>query len=1024
MPEAPSPAMLRMATSPAKRERWGLAQRLRKETQAEVLFGVADRGRYATDASIYQVEPIGVVVPRRIEDVTATLAIAREEGIPVLARGGGTSQCGQTVNRALVVDFSKHLRRVLYIDPAARTALVEPGIVLGHLNAALKPHGLFFPVDPSTHARCTIGGMAGNNSCGSKSIRYGLMADNVNAIDALLADGTRHRFGLLPDNLGADMPARIADLVQRLRALGASEAEEIAARFPRQLRRVGGYNIDALTPASRAAGRENLARLLVGSEGTLAVSAAIELALQPIKPRKVVGICQFPSFRAAMEATKHLVALDPEAVELVDRTMIDLGRGIPIYRPLIERMLINEPDSLLLVEFHGHDDAPLLAKLNELETAMADLGHPGQVVRAIDASFQAGIAEVREAGLNIMMSMKGDAKPVSFIEDCAVGLDDLADYTERLNDVFARHGTKGTWYAHASVGCLHVRPVLNMKDPADVTTMHAVAEECFALVREYKGSHSGEHGDGLARSEFHQSMFGPRIVHAFETVKDAFDPTALLNPNRIVRAPRMDDRTLFRYHPDYAPGTGFTPQLDWSAHPGPLGGMLGAVEMCNNNGTCRAFDAGVMCPSYRVTRDEEHVTRGRANTLRLALTGQLGPDAMASDEVAAAMSLCVSCKGCRRECPTGVDMAKMKIEVLAARAARHGLSRRDRIIAALPRIAPLASRMRLVANARNHSPTLRRLGARWFGLAADRPLPAWDANPFQDNEIDALLTPATPPVMPTIPPVMPATLPVMPAKAGIQTPRPDMHVAALDSRFRGNDGGERVFLLADTFNRWFEPENLRAAIRVLRTAGYRVMLPSAGKRPLCCGRTYLAAGLVQQARAEARRTLAALSGDHPVIGLEPSCLLTLRDEFPALLPGSATRDLAARAMLLSEFLARENPPLPLRAMPLTAHVHGHCHQKSFGAFPDALSVLRRIPELTVQPIVSSCCGMAGAFGYQAETLPVSKAMAEAALIPAVRAAAPDALIVADGTSCRHQIADLAGREAVHSVRVLDQALIA
>ena len=642
----------------------GLARLLSREIRGEVLFDRASRGRYSTDASIYQVEPLGVIVPETIDDVAAALAIAREAGIPVLPRGGGTSQCGQTVNRALVMDCSKYLRRVLHVDTDAGSVRVEPGITLGALNTALRPHGVFFPVDPSTHARCTIGGMAGNNSCGSKSIRYGLMADNVRAIDAILADGTRHRFDAVPDNLGADMPARIADLIQRLRVLGASEAEEIAARFPRQLRRVGGYNIDALTPGARASGRDNLARLLVGSEGTLAFSAALELTLHPIKPRKMLGICQFPTFRKAMEAARHIVALDPEAVELVDRTMIDLGRSIPIYRATIDEMLIGEPDSLLIVEFHGHEDEPLRAKLRQLEELMADLGHP-DVVRAIKPGFQADIAAVREAGLNIMMSMKGNGKPVSFIEDCAVDLDDLADYTERLNTVFEKHGTKGTWYAHASVGCLHVRPVLNMKDPADVAKMRAVAEETFALVREYKGSHSGEHGDGLARSEFHTQMFGERIVRAFETVKEAFDPTGMLNPNRIVQPPRMDDRTLFRYGPGYGPAPDFAPKLDWSEHPGPLGGLLGAVEMCNNNGACRAFDSGVMCPSFRVTRDEQHLTRGRANTLRLALTGQLGAEAMHSDAVADAMKLCVSCKACRRECPTGVDMAKMKIEVTA-----------------------------------------------------------------------------------------------------------------------------------------------------------------------------------------------------------------------------------------------------------------------------------------------------------------------------------------------------------------------
>jgi len=952
-----------------------LAQRLRHETEGEVLFGRADRGRYATDASIYQVQPVGVLVPRTTADVAATLAIAREFGVPVLPRGGGTSQCGQTVNRALVVDCTKHLRRVLEVDAGARTAWVEPGLVLGHLNASLKPHGLFFPVDPSTHSRCTLGGMAGNNSCGSKSIRYGLMADNVLAVDAMLADGTRHRFGALPDNLGDAVPAGVATLIQRLRALGAAEADEIAARFPAQLRRVGGYNIEVLTPAARRAGRENLARLLVGSEGTLAFSAAIQLALQPILPRKMLGICQFPTFRAAMEASRHLVQLGPEAVELVDRTMIDLGRSIPIYRATIDRMVQGEPDSLLIVEFHGDADDPLLGKLAELDTLMADLGWPGAVVRATDPAFQASVAEVREAGLNIMMSMKGDGKPVSFIEDCAVGLDDLADYTERLNDVFARYGTKGTWYAHASVGCLHVRPVLNMKDPADVATMRAVAEECFALVREYKGSHSGEHGDGIVRSEVHESMVGPRIVRAFEAVKDAFDPASLLNPGRVVHAPRMDDRSLFRYGPDYAAMPGFTPKLDWSAYPGPLGGMLAAVEMCNNNGTCRKFDAGSMCPSYRVTRDETHLTRGRANTLRLALTGQLGADAMASDDVAEAMALCVSCKACRRECPTGVDMAKMKIEALAARAARHGVGRRARLVAELPRYARLASALAPLANLRNRMPVLARLSERALGLATTRSLPVWSSAPFRDAEA-----------------------------AAAPAPKGD------------------VLLLADTFNRYFEPENLRAAIRVLAAAGYRAVLPEHAGRPLCCGRTYLSAGMVDQARAEARRTLAALAGTLPVVGLEPSCLLTLRDEFPAMLPGPDTAGLSARASLLSEFLVRENVQLPVGAFAARAHVHGHCHQKSFGAFPDALATLRQVPGLDVQPITSSCCGMAGAFGYQAETQDASVAMAEAGLLPAVRAAGEDDLIVADGTSCRHQIADLSGRRATHSVMVLDRAL--
>ncbi len=612
---------------------------------------------------------------------------------------------------------------------------------------------------------------------------------------------------------------------------------------------------------------------------------------------------------------------------------------------------------------------------------------------------------MREAGLNIMMSMKGDGKPVSFIEDCAVGLDDLADYTERLNDVFERHGTKGTWYAHACVGCLHVRPVLNMKDAADVRTMRAVAEECFALVREYKGSHSGEHGDGIVRSEFHESMFGPRIVRAFEAVKDAFDPAALLNPNRVVRPPRMDDRTLFRYPPEYAADPGFTPALDWSAHPGPLGGMLSAVEMCNNNGTCRSFDAGSMCPSYRVTRDERQLTRGRANTLRLALTGQLGAAALAGDDVAAALKLCVSCKACRRECPTGVDMARMKIEASAARARRHGVRLRERLVAELPRYAPWASRVPGLMNLRNRWGVLRRLSERVLGFSAARALPEWHARPFRDAEVGA-------------------------GAAARPHPGPLPRERERGALSPGRGLGE---------GRPPAPSEGRAAVRrhvqpVLRAGEPAGGGAGAARRPgsaRCCRRARCAAaaricppGWWSEARAEARRTLAALAGDLPVVGLEPSCLLTLRDEFTALLPGPAAEALAGRAMLIGEFLARHAPDVAFAPVAARAHVHGHCHQKAFGALPESLAVLGRVPGMEVVPIQSACCGMAGSFGYQAETQAESRAMAEASLLPAVRAAGAADLVVADGTSCRHQIAELGGRTAVHSVVVLDRALSA
>jgi Fe-S oxidoreductase len=584
----------------------------------------------------------------------------------------------------------------------------------------------------------------------------------------------------------------------------------------------------------------------------------------------------------------------------------------------------------------------------------------------------------------VMMSMKQEGKPVSFVEDCAVPLPHLADYTERLNAIFAKHGTRGTMYAHASEGCLHVRPVLNLKLEKDVKAMRAIAEETFEMVREYKGSHSGEHGDGLVRSEFHETMFGSRIIADFREVKHRFDPDNVLNPGKIVDAPAMDQRALFRYPPDYSVAELKT-ALDWSAYPGAGGGFQGAVEMCNNNGACRKLEGGVMCPSYRATRNEKDVTRGRANTLRLAISGQLGQDALASDAMMDTLKLCVSCKACRHECPTGVDMAKMKIEVLAARVASHGLSFGDRLVGYLPRYASLAARFAPLANWRNNSPLLRKLFEKFAGISARRALPVWRRDVFRP-EAEAI----------------------------------------------GPAQGREVVLFADTFNRAYERENLEAALRVLVAGGYRVHLPTPvdGGRPLCCGRTFLSAGLVDEARAELDRLVTTYAPfaarGVPIIGLEPSCLLTLRDELLSLRSDGAAKAVSAHALLFEEFLVREAEAgllrLPLGPVDSKAVVHGHCHQKSFGAFKPVEQALRLVPELKVEMIESSCCGMAGAFGYGADTYQASMEMAELSLLPAVRGADAAALIVADGTSCRHQIADGTDRAALHVARVLAMSL--
>ena len=967
----------------------GLERRLKAHLLGEVEFDAFTRGRYATDASHYQIMPLGVVAPRSVKEAEHALAIAREEGVSVLARGAGTSQAGQAINSSLVLDCSKYLDHLIELDVPGRRCVVEPGIVLDELNRRLKPHGLWFPVDISTGSRATIGGMVGNNACGARSLRYGNTRENVVSIDAMLADGTGAHFGPVARDL-SDLPptSPLLPLARDLLQLAAREADEIEARFPKVQRRVGGYNLDSLLPGRNDL---NLAHILVGSEGTLAFSTRIELKLSPLLGRRAVGACHFGSFFRAMDAAQHIVKLAPIAVELVDCTMLGLARDIAMFRPTIDAVVRGDPEAVLFVEFAEDDQYHNLRRLMDLRDLMGTLGYGwnktgakwGGVVEIFDPKLQAAITETRTAGLNIMMSMKEEGKPVSFVEDCAVPLEHLAEYTAKLTDIFAKHGTRGTWYAHASVGCLHVRPVLNLRREHDVKAMRAIAEEAFDLVLAYKGSHSGEHGDGIVRSEFHEKMFGTRLVRAFEDVKQQFDPKGFYNPGKIVRAPKFDDRRLLRYAPDYR-AENIRTSLDWSAYPGAGDGFQGAVEMCNNNGACRVLTGGVMCPSYRVTRDERDVTRGRANTLRLAITGQLGADALTSDDMAETLKLCVSCKACRRECPTGVDMARMKIEVQAARAAKRGLSLHDRLIGYLPRYAPLAAKWAKLANMRNDAPRLRRWSERYLGLSARRSLPRWRADPWRE-----------------------------PARTPGAEARP-------------------VVFFADTFNRYFEPENIDAALAVLAAAGYEVHLPSAadGRRPLCCGRTFLAVGLIDEARREAQRCAAALAPflerGIPFIGLEPSCMLGFRDEIPALVRGDDGRGLAAHALLFEEFLAREAKAgtlkLSLRPVAKRALLHGHCHQKSFAVMPAVETVLNLVPELAVETVDSSCCGMAGAFGYGADTIDVSLKMAELSLLPAVRRADSDTLVVADGTSCRQQIKDGSGREALHVARVLAMSL--
>jgi FAD/FMN-containing dehydrogenase/Fe-S oxidoreductase len=1012
-----------------------LAAQLARHTQGEVLTSSADRGRYATDASIYQVMPVAAFVPSNAADVKTALDICRDLKVPIVPRGAGTSQCGQTVGAGLVIDYSKHVRNILNVDAEARTAKVEPGLVLDHLNAALKKHGLWYPVDVSTSAQATLGGMAGNNSCGSRSIAYGNMVHNVLGAKAWLSDGSLVEMGRFDAAQG-----RAREIGDGVQLLCDDYQDEIEARWPTVLRRVGGYNLDIFNPRSERPytpdGSVNLAHLLVGSEGTLALTQSLTLKLSELPRAKVLGVVNFPVFYKAMDCAQHIVKLGEAdrsgasgagpatltAVELVDRTMIDLSLQNPAFASTIRTALVGQPDAILLVEFSGNSKADLLPKLKALVELMGDLGLPGSVVEMTDDAAQKNLWEVRKAGLNIMMSLKGDGKPVSFIEDCAVPLANLAEYTDALTQVFRRHGSKGTWYAHASVGTLHVRPILDMRKEG-AQKMRAIAEEASELVRKYKGAYSGEHGDGLCRGEWIEWQFGAGVTKAFAQIKQMMDPLNLLCPQRMVNPPKMDDTRLMRFPPSYkviplktaldwrawnvqndpvtektsAPGTGGDPAL----------GFAKAVEMCNNNGHCRKFDAGTMCPSYRVTRDEKHLTRGRANTLRLALSGQLdgmnAADALTSgltsEAVHEAMDLCVGCKGCKRDCPTGVDMAKMKVEFLHHYKAKHGFTLKDKLVAHLPNYAPWASRFAPLLNLRDKVPGLAALSEKLLGLSAKRTLPQWKTRTFFN--------------------AMPAT-------------------ATRDEVLAAK---KPVVLFVDTFNGNFESENAFSALKVLLASDYTAYVATkkiADGAPLCCGRTYLASGMVDQAKAKAADLVRALlpfaEKGIAIVGLEPSCLLTLRDE--ALVMGlddieglrGAAQKVADHAVLFEEFLAAEAAAGNLeglkgrfKAVDKPILVHGHCHQKAFAAVTPIMDVLKLIPGAKPELIESSCCGMAGSFGYEASHFEVSMQMAELSLLPTVRAR-PDAIIVADGTSCRHQIRDGAQREAVHVATLLASLL--
>jgi len=960
-----------------------LGHALRRAVRGDVRFDPASRLLYSTDASMYQVEPIGVVIPRDAEDVQAAVEIARREQVALLPRGGGTSLTGQTVNRALVLDFSRHMRRVLEVNAEERWARVEPGLVQDDLNHHARPLGLLFGPDTSTSNRATLGGMLGNNSGGSHSIAYGLTVEHVLELTCLLADGTRVVFGeVTPEAFAVKgrLPGPEGRIYREVARLRATYADEIRARYPTHWRRVAGYNLNELvngaarTPGGPPAGPAplNMARLLVGSEGTLVTVLEAKVRLVPRPARTALDVIHYRDMQEALESSQSILETGPYAVELTDKVILDLARG-NIEQAARMGFVQGDPAAILIVEYAGGSDAEVRAKVEALEARRAREPALRSFHVALDPGEQQSIWKLRKAGLGLLLGMKGDKKPIAFVEDTCVEPRHLPEFVPRFREIFAKHDTVGAYYGHCSVGCLHIRPVINLKTPRGLEQVRAIAREIFDLVFEFGGTMSSEHGDGRARSPYLERMYGPRLVQAFRELKGAFDPEGRMNPGNIVASPGITEH--LRYGAGYTTWEPAT-LLDFSAQ----GGFAASIEMCNGVGACRKTLEGTMCPSYMATRDEEHSTRGRANALRAVLSGRLPPAEFTGRRLYEVMDLCLECKGCKAECPANVDMAKLKYEFLHHYHAANGLPLRNRLFGRIARVNRLGARMPALVNWLSGLAPSRWLLEKAAGIDRRRPLPALAAETFT-----AWFARHAPPAA---------------------APR-----------------GE-VVLFHDTFTTYNSPEIGRAAVGLLEAAGFRAVLVDRK----CCGRPLISKGMLAEAREHAawnvRRLAPYAARGVAIVGLEPSCLLTLRDESVDLLRTDEARAVARQSFLLEEFLLRERArglELGFAARGRRVLLHGHCHQKALVGTGPTVAALRWAG-FEVEEVDSGCCGMAGAFGFEREHYDLSVTLGNRRLAPAVRAAAADTEVVAPGVSCRQQIEHLAGRRARHPAEVLWTAI--
>jgi FAD/FMN-containing dehydrogenase/Fe-S oxidoreductase len=951
---------------------------------------------------MYQVEPVGVVVPRDGDDVQAALETTRRQGVAFLPRGGGTSLTGQTVNHALVLDFSRYMNGVLEVNTEELWARVQPGLVQDELNHHVRPQGLQFGPDTSTSNRATLGGMLGNNSGGSHSIAYGLTVDHVLELTCLLADGSRAVFKeLTPAEFESKCraPGLEGQIYREVVRLRDTYRAEIMARYPVHWRRVAGYNLDELVGGRRRPGGAtwdakparpsisppteqtglsapvnniSLPRLIVGSEGTLVTVLEAKVRLVHRPKRTALDIVHYRDIQEALESSQSILETGPYAVELTDKLILDLARENIEYSRRMQ-FIDGDPEAILIVEYTGDTEDEVRAKVDALEARRRreGWGYSGHV--ALDPAEQQAVWKLRKAGLGFLLGMKGDKKPIAFVEDTAVDPKHLADFVPRFREIFAKHDTTGAYYGHCSVGCLHIRPVIDLKTARGLEQVRAIADEITDLVLEYHGTISSEHGDGRARSPMLERMYGPTLMQAFRELKQAFDPDNRMNPGNIVASPGITEH--LRYGTAYRTWEPKT-LLDFSGQ----GGFAASIEMCNGVGVCRKTLEGTMCPSYMATRDEEHTTRGRANALRAALSGTLPAAEFTGRRLYEIMDLCLECKGCKAECPSNVDMAKLKYEFLHHYYQANGLPLRNKLFGRIERLNRAAAHLPALANWLTNLGPTRRLLERVAGIDRRRPLPPVASQTF---------------------------------------------TAWFRQRPPGGAGNRgEVVLFHDTFVTYNTPEIGRAAVELLEGAGYRVVLVD----KKCCGRPLISKGMLAEAREHAVWNVARLAPyaarGVSIVGLEPSCLLTLRDESVDLLRTDEAYAVARQSVLLEEFLLRERErglTLAFGAAGRRALLHGHCHQKALVGTVPTVAVLRWAG-FEVSEVDSGCCGMAGSFGFEREHYDISVALGNRRLAPAVKAAA-DAEIVAPGISCRQQIEHLTGRRARHPAEVLRSAVL-